>query len=64
MFEQVCLPAWFICLSTVILMCAAAAGEYQRGKIDGKIEEKENQMKREEKEYNGGSVSPNKGIRE
>ena len=43
-FQPVCLPAWFIAFSTVFLMCVASWGEYQRGKINGKIEEKENQM--------------------
>ena len=48
LFQPVCVPAWVIVGSTVVLMCAAAEGRYKQGFMDGKIQEKEDQMEREE----------------
>ena len=49
LFQPVCFPAWFIVLSTIILMITASCGQYHLGKMEGKIEEKENRMNEEEK---------------
>lgn len=50
LFQIVCLPAWFIVFSTIFLMCMASWGKYQDGYLQGKINERESQMDREDKD--------------